>query len=430
MPSTVAVAAGRPRLPSRRRVLGTATRLVSGLAAGAAAACAGRPVPAARTAPDPLPGPALRLPAVNVSRDRIIRTVVGLRPFRPSGFRVERQDLGGGRILVHNYGHGGAGVTLSWGSAWLAVEELIGDAAPPARAAVIGCGAVGLATARLLQRRGVEVTIYTKDLPPNTTSNVACAQWSPYSVSDPRVHTSAFEARFERAARISHRIFQEMVGVRYGVHWLPNYPLSDAPFGGPGQPGRLADLFPGTRDLEPGTHPFPVRHAREYTTMMIEPPVYLGAIIEDFQLAGGRIRIRDFGSLDEVAGLAEREAAPVLGLGGLAGAPHQPLAAEQAVDGGLGQALAGRDLAGLARQADDAVGGQARVALLEADQQLGDVGRQAARPPEVGARLGHQAVESVVVSRINSSAKSQFVSAVEGRIFQVDSLLQEGIEGG
>jgi len=315
MPSTVAVAAGRPRLPSRRRILGTATKLVSGLAAGAAAACAGRPVPAARTAPDPLPGPALRLPAVNVSRDRIIRTVVGLRPFRPSGFRVERQDLGGGRILVHNYGHGGAGVTLSWGSAWLAVEELIGDAAPPARAAVIGCGAVGLATARLLQRRGVEVTIYTKDLPPNTTSNVACAQWSPYSVSDPRVHTSAFEARFERAARISHRIFQEMVGVRYGVHWLPNYPLSDAPFGGPGQPGRLADLFPGTRDLEPGTHPFPVRHAREYTTMMIEPPVYLGAIIEDFQLAGGRIRIRDFGSLDEVAGLAERRVVNCTGIG-------------------------------------------------------------------------------------------------------------------
>ena len=81
--------------------------------------------------------------------------MVGLRPYRPSGFRVEREDLGGGRLLVHNYGHGGAGVTLSWGSAWLAVEELVGDAPPPARAAVIGCGAVGLATARLLQRRGV-----------------------------------------------------------------------------------------------------------------------------------------------------------------------------------------------------------------------------------------------------------------------------------
>ena len=241
--------------------------------------------------------------------------MVGLRPFRPSGFRVESQDLGGGRTLVHNYGHGGAGVTLSWGSAWLAVEELIGDGPPPARAAVIGCGAVGLATARLLQRRGVAVTIYTKDLPPNTTSNVACAQWGPYSVSDARVHTDAFQDRLERAARISHRIFQEMVGVRYGVYWLPNYPLSDVAFGGPGQPDRLADLFPETRDLEPGTHPFPVRHAREYTTMMIEPPVYLGAVMRDFQLAGGRIRIRDFGSLDEIAGLAERRVVNCTGIG-------------------------------------------------------------------------------------------------------------------
>jgi glycine/D-amino acid oxidase-like deaminating enzyme len=301
--------------PSRRRVLGAAARLVSGLAAGATAACAGRPVPAARPPSDLPAARAFRLPAVKVSRDRIIRTVAGLRPYRSSGFRVEREDLGGGRLLVHNYGHGGAGVTLSWGSAWLAVEELIGDAPPPGRAAVIGCGAVGLATARLLQRRGVDVTIYAKDLPPNTTSNVACAQWGPYSVSDARVHTEAFQDRLERAARISHRVFQEMVGVRYGVHWLPNYPLSDVAFGGPGQPDRLGDLFPESRDLEPGTHPFPVRYAREYTTMMIEPPVYLGAVMRDFQLAGGRVRIRDFGSLDEVAGLPERRLVNCTGIG-------------------------------------------------------------------------------------------------------------------
>ncbi len=296
-------------------MLGTAAKLAPGLAAGVAAACAGRPLPAARTGSDPPLAPAFRLPAVKVARDRIIRTVVGLRPYRPSGFRVERQDLGDGRILVHNYGHGGAGVTLSWGSAWLAVEELLGDASLPARAAVIGCGAVGLATARLLQRRGVDVTIYAKDLPPATTSNVACAQWGPYSVSDARVHTDAFQDRLERAARISHRIFQDLVGARYGVHWLPNYPLSDVPFGGPGQPDRLADLFPQTRDLAPGTHPFPVRYAREYTTMMIEPPVYLGAVMQDFRLAGGRIRIRNFRSLGEVAGLPERRVVNCTGIG-------------------------------------------------------------------------------------------------------------------
>ena len=245
---------------SRRRVLGAAAKL----AAAAAAACAGRSAPT----PDPPPSPAFRLPPVRVSRDRVIRTVVGLRPYRPSGFRVEAQDLGGGRTLVHNYGHGGGGVTMSWGTAWLAVEELLGEGPPPARAAVIGCGAVGLATARLLQRRGVEVTIYTRDLPPDTTSNVACAQWSPFSVSDPRVHGTEFQTRFERAARIAYRIFQDMVGVRYGIGWLPNYPLSDVAFGGAVGPEALADLFPDARDLAPGTHPFPSRHARRFTSIL------------------------------------------------------------------------------------------------------------------------------------------------------------------
>lgn len=42
---------------------------------------------------------------------------VGLRPFRKSGVRVERTGLSDGRTVVHNYGHGGAGFTLSWGCA-------------------------------------------------------------------------------------------------------------------------------------------------------------------------------------------------------------------------------------------------------------------------------------------------------------------------
>ena len=57
-----------------------------------------------------------RLTPVKVSRDRLIRTVVGLRPFRSEGFVVEAEKLRE-KLLVHNYGHGGAGVTLSWGTA-------------------------------------------------------------------------------------------------------------------------------------------------------------------------------------------------------------------------------------------------------------------------------------------------------------------------
>ena len=42
---------------------------------------------------------------------------VGLRPYRRSGVRLEREPLRDGRAVVHNYGHGGSGFTLSWGCA-------------------------------------------------------------------------------------------------------------------------------------------------------------------------------------------------------------------------------------------------------------------------------------------------------------------------
>jgi D-amino-acid oxidase len=47
---------------------------------------------------------------------KIITERVGLRPVRPA-VRLAAERLPGGRVLWHNYGHGGAGVTLSWGCA-------------------------------------------------------------------------------------------------------------------------------------------------------------------------------------------------------------------------------------------------------------------------------------------------------------------------
>jgi D-amino-acid oxidase len=54
----------------------------------------------------------------------IIAVRVGLRPYRPQA-RLEAEDLGDGRVLWHNYGHGGAGVTLSWGCARELTEAVV-----------------------------------------------------------------------------------------------------------------------------------------------------------------------------------------------------------------------------------------------------------------------------------------------------------------
>jgi D-amino-acid oxidase len=54
---------------------------------------------------------------LEIEKPNVLMERVGLRPFRKSGVRIERARLHDGRTVVHNYGHGGAGFTLSWGCA-------------------------------------------------------------------------------------------------------------------------------------------------------------------------------------------------------------------------------------------------------------------------------------------------------------------------
>jgi D-amino-acid oxidase len=57
---------------------------------------------------------------------RVVAERVGLRPCRPE-VRLESEPLPGGRTLWHNYGHGGAGVTLSWGCARELTDAVLAD---------------------------------------------------------------------------------------------------------------------------------------------------------------------------------------------------------------------------------------------------------------------------------------------------------------
>ena len=85
---------------------------------------------------------------VRVSRSRIIRSIAGLRPFRPSGFVVNAERMND-KVIIHNYGHGGGGITLSWGTSHLAME--LANETEYKRCAILGCGAAGLSAARLMQ---------------------------------------------------------------------------------------------------------------------------------------------------------------------------------------------------------------------------------------------------------------------------------------
>jgi D-amino-acid oxidase len=54
---------------------------------------------------------------LKIDKPTVLAERVGLRPFRKSGVRLERDRLRDGRMVIHNYGHGGSGFTLSWGCA-------------------------------------------------------------------------------------------------------------------------------------------------------------------------------------------------------------------------------------------------------------------------------------------------------------------------
>jgi glycine/D-amino acid oxidase-like deaminating enzyme len=253
-----------------------------------------------------------RLAPVAVAPDRVIRQVVGLRPYRRLGFRVATERLGD-TLVIHNYGHGGGGVSLSWGTARLAADQAA--VTPHRSAAVLGCGAVGLASARLLQDAGFAVTIYARDLPPETTSNTAGAQWTPTTIGDASRRTADFDADFVRASEFAFRYFQNLVGARYGVWWRDNYFLSTAPTTGtPWEIELIGHLLP-TQILDPTDHPFRTLHARRRRTMHVEPAIYLAAVLEDFRLAGGRVVVREFGDRNAITALDEPLVVNCTGLG-------------------------------------------------------------------------------------------------------------------
>lgn len=247
------------------------------------------------------------LPPVKVDAGLVTRTVAGLRPYRRSGFVVRREQLGD-TALVHNYGHGGGGITLSWGSSKLATDlGLPGHSGP---VAVLGGGVMGLSTARLVQDAGLPVTIYTAALPPDTTSNIAGGQFHPFAVFRERFATAEFKAQFTRALDYSWRRFQIMVGEDYGIRWLPTYVETDSP------EAKLLDTFPPfNRMLTPAEHPFPLDSVLRYDTMYVETGRYLREMLKDVRISGGKVEVRKFATPADIAALPEKLVFNCTGLG-------------------------------------------------------------------------------------------------------------------
>jgi D-amino-acid oxidase len=242
--------------------------------------------------------------------DRIFRITVCLRPFRAAGPRLDVERLGD-KLVVHNYGHGGSGWSLSWGSADVVVRKALEGANGKKDLAVIGCGALGLTAATTAQRAGFKVTIYAKERPPYVRSARATGSWTPDSrIALTSAVSANFGAEWESMARTSFAMYQSYLGVPGDpVEWTDRYTLSDrAPGeGGPHVPrkeehdwahyyDRIEDLTPDSQDIPAGAHPFPTRFVRRDTSLTFNIADYSRQLMNDFMIAGGVIETREFQS--------------------------------------------------------------------------------------------------------------------------------------
>lgn len=250
---------------------------------------------------------------VRSSIDRVTRTVVGLRPFRPQGFRLESEEVFE-KTVIHNYGHGGCGVTLSWGTSTRAAN-MVGETHQN-EVAVLGGGVMGITTAFLLARQGKSVTIYADKLPPNTTSNVAGALWLPSSLYDRRSVDSDFLTLNTQVTREAFRGFLPFVNrPGYGVFWTRHSDLSRrSPPSMRSLPGG-DDIYPVLDRLSPPDTRFNYPSERRFFALMIDPDFYLDALLKDAQLAGARIEQRYFDGPEDVAALSEPVIVNCTGLG-------------------------------------------------------------------------------------------------------------------
>jgi D-amino-acid oxidase len=196
---------------------------------------------------------------------------------------------------------------------------------------VLGCGVVGLSSAIRLREAGAEVTIWARDLPPHTTSNIAAAIWGPYK---------AFP--FERVLAWGERTFAEFCRLaeqpEAGIVLTPTIQVLEEPTPDPWWRAGVRDF----RHAEAAELPPGYADGYLYATPVIEMGIYLPYLMRRFQALGGTIVQR---SLESFA--AALDHSPVVinctGLGA------RELAADQALYAIRGQIIRVRRPAGIDR---------------------------------------------------------------------------------
>ncbi|RXZ66161.1 FAD-dependent oxidoreductase [Pelagerythrobacter rhizovicinus] len=263
-----------------------------------------------------------RLAPLHFDAAHLMKITVCLRPFRPAGPRLEAERFGE-KTVVHNYGHGGSGWSLSWGCA--AEATTLARSGGAGEFAVIGAGVIGLTTALRLVETGAKVTIYAEEFPAETRSARATGVWSPSSrIALADGAPDGFAERWESWARIAHAAHLRMVGLPGDpVEFLPEYEVSGGESGASPPAAhdflhlnrRVRDLRPPWRRLEPGENPFAPRDAATGQGMVFNVASYADRLAQLFMLRGGRMIRRAFPDRTAVLALPETVIVNCMGYG-------------------------------------------------------------------------------------------------------------------
>jgi D-amino-acid oxidase len=156
------------------------------------------------------------------------------------------------------------------------------------QAIVLGCGVSGLSSGIRLREAGFEVTIWAKDVPPNTTSNIAAAVWHPFRAY-PIERVLAWG---QRTLEVLYELTDVPESAVYPQECLEIY---SEEVGEPWwRPCVRQFRFAREEDMPPG-----FGGGYVFETMTVETGTYLEYLVRRFEDGGGKIIRREVGTLDE-----------------------------------------------------------------------------------------------------------------------------------
>jgi hypothetical protein len=241
-----------------------------------------------------------------VTRESLIGYTFGIRPYREGGIRLERENIKD-KVIYHNYGHGGAGVSMAPGCTRIITDLFLMECGTKVKeVAIIGCGYMGLFQAIRLAEHGYVVNVYADNFPakqgsykgtPLTTSQVAGGWWMPFGIdiSNRKLHNQISKDSWEWYQNAIAK--GKYKGVAYKETYLLDYP---DPI-----PAALPDNLLKTQKVKMEFGNGQQYDGQNISSMLICGDTFLNELWDEAKALGVNFNNRSFNDLDDVLNLRE-----------------------------------------------------------------------------------------------------------------------------